>query len=256
MSWLNYSLFIPIITMSTSSTSHGPSINVDKIHDLRIETPRGWSKEYTDIVMRMFKGEDGLNDDVSIEEVKSVIVDKMIEKDPKVPEHSGKKLLESEDVYGRDFDAHFFHFLLKEFGLDAGISRNTKLLERFTWNSRNTYSDFICAHSIAHQVTEPGIQGWHYVLELEKRFSRARFRCITCGETELLVTLGDTPVGLLEFCGSHDNAHTYRMRKIAALVALPRGEKERKYTTLKKQMDDAGILILADWSDGLPGEAM
>ncbi|KAG7010066.1 hypothetical protein G7Y79_00001g003380 [Physcia stellaris] len=242
--------------MSTSSMSHGSSINVDKIHDLPLETPRGWSKEYTDIVLRMFKGKDGLNDDVSIEKVKSVIVDKMIEKDPKVPEHSGKKLLESEDVYGRDFDAHFFHFLLKKFGLDPGISSNTGLLERFTWDSRNNYSKFICAHSMAIRVTKPGEQGWHYVLELEQRFfSRARFRCITCGETELLVNLGDPPHSLIESMGGYAGARRYCEDKIAALVALPRGEQETSYTVLKKQMHDAGILFLNDWPNGLPGEA-
>lgn len=98
--------------MSISSITPGSSDDADYIDRLQIEESRGWKKEYTNIVLEKFKGKDGLNDAVSIEEVKSIIVSKMIKVDPKVPEYRGEKLLESKDLYERAFDAHFFHFLL------------------------------------------------------------------------------------------------------------------------------------------------
>lgn len=241
--------------MSIAPMSRGSSIYADEIENLHIENPRGWIKEYTDIVLKMFKGKDGLNDDVSIEKVKSVIVDKMIERDPKVPEHRGEKLLESKDIFGRGFDAHLFHFLLTKLGLDEGIILNTRLLERFTWKSRITYWKLICAHGIASQMTEPGTKDWHYVLELEQGPSGAKFRCITCGETELLVTLGNMTEGFRESRRGDAAAHQSRVDMIAALVALPEGKKGPIYTALKNQMDNSGVKFLGDWPNGMPGEA-
>ena len=241
--------------MSISSITPGSSVYADEIDGLPIEDPRGWRDEYTDVVLKMFKGKDGLNDDVSIEDVKSIIVSKMIERDPKTPEYSGEKLLESKDLYERGFDAHLFHFLLKEHGENAGISYSTRLLERFTWNSRKYSSKLICAHGIVDRRTEPGTKDWHYVLELDPRFSGAKFRCITCGETNLLVTLGKMTESFKESKGGDANAHQVRVNKIAALVALPRGTKGRIYTALKTQMDSAGIQFLDDWPNGMPGEA-
>ena len=232
--------------------SHGSSTYAD-LKNLQIEIPRGWREEYTRIVLEMLKPKDGFNN-VSIEKVKSIIVDKMIERDPKVTEHGGETLLESKDIYGRDFDAHFFHFLLKKLGHNKEARSNTGIMDRFTRDSIITYWKWICALGIASKMTEPGTKDWHYVLQYGAT-SGGKFRCITCGETELLVTFENMTEGFRESRLSDVGAYERRVELIAGLVALRNGKKGTSYTATKTLMDSSGVKFIGDWPNGMPGEA-
>lgn len=241
------------MSLPAGSSGNANDIAAIPFDELR---PDWWKNdEYNRIVLDKFVSVDGKDTRISIQAVKDSIIAKVVIDRAELgkPTNPGDKV---PDPIDRAFDAHLFHAIIKEKAVSqqesvaAGefcffpIYSPYMVLSRFEPDSMNVHHNFICADGVAERDRTGGEGREHYVLKF-KNSSEGKYRCITCGERDHLVTLGDMTEGFKKKWVGVGKAETKRLGIIASLSALPnRDDGKWKWKATKNAMVEAGIKLV------------